>query len=146
VRAQQCAVTDKRGEVTLYQFRHYHGSNTIFGHVGDPLIAAGVKVPAVPLDELISDPVDVMKIDAEGSEPLIFDGMQELLRRSPQIRILMEFAPQMIQRTIDPLEFLRRIRGAGLRCQVVTHEGAVEAWPDERLLTPEIHTVFLSRN
>ncbi len=146
VRTQQCAAADKRGEVTLYQFRHYHGSNTILANVGDPLIAAEVKVPAIPLDELISDPVDVMKIDAEGSEPLIFDGMQELLRHSPQIRILMEFAPQMIQRTIDPREFLCRIRSAGLRCQVVTHQGTVEAWPDEKLLTPDIHTVLLSRD
>jgi FkbM family methyltransferase len=146
VHAHQCAAGDKRREVTLYQFRHNHGSNTLFADIADPQIAAGVNVPAVPLDELISEPVDVMKIDAEGSEPLIFDGMQELLRRSPQIRILMEFAPLFIQKTTDPLEFLCRIRGAGLRCQVVTHEGTVEAWPDERLLTPEIHTVFLSRN
>jgi FkbM family methyltransferase len=145
VRTHQCAAADKRGEATLYQFRHYHGNNTLFANVGDPLLAGGVKVPAVPLDELISDPVDVMKIDAEGSEPLIFDGMQELLRQSPQIRIVMEFAPRFIQKTIDPLEFLRRIRGAGLRCQAVTNQGTVEAWPDEKLLTDEIHTVLLSR-
>jgi hypothetical protein len=86
-----------------------------------------------------------MKIDAEGSEPLIFDGMQELLKRSPRIQILMEFAPQMIERTISPLDFLKRIREANLQCRVVTHDSTIVNWPDEKLLEPGIHTVLLSR-
>ncbi len=145
VRAHQCAVANKRGELTLYQYRNHPGGNNIFGNALDPRIVAGVKVPAIPLDELIPDSVDVMKIDAEGSEPLIFEGMQGLLQRSPQIRIIMEFAPQMIERTINPLEFLKRIRNANLQVQVVSHESTIETWRDEKLLEPDIHTVFLSR-
>jgi FkbM family methyltransferase len=145
VRAHQCAASDARGELTLYQFRNHHGSNNVFAEGGaDPRIVAGVKVPAIPLDELIPGPVDVMKIDAEGSEPLIFEGMRKLLERSPRIQILMEFAPQMIERTLPPLEFLKRIRDAKLQCQAVTHDSAIVNWPDEKLLEPGIHTVLLT--
>jgi hypothetical protein len=32
-----------------------------------------------------------------------------------------------------------------LNVKGVSYDGKVEAWPDERLLTPDIHTVCLSR-
>jgi FkbM family methyltransferase len=145
VQAHHCAAAKKRGEVTLYRYRNHHGSNNIFADSSDPRIVGKVSVPAIPLDELIPGPVDVMKIDAEGSEPLIFEGMQKLLQRSPNIHVLMEFAPNMIQRTINPLDFLNRIRSANLRCQVVNHDSVIETWPDEKFLEPTIHTVLLSR-
>jgi FkbM family methyltransferase len=144
VQAHQCAASGSRGELTLYQFRNHHGSNTVFDCQADPRVVHGVKVPAIPLDDLIAAPVDVMKIDAEGSEPLIFEGMQQLLRRSPRIQILMEFAPQMIERTIRPLEFLKRIRAAKMQCKVVTHDSTIVRWADEKLVEPGIHTVLLS--
>lgn len=144
VRAHQCAASATPGELTLYQFRNHHGSNNVFDCHADPRVVSSIKVPAVPLDHLIFEPVDVMKIDAEGSEPLIFEGMQQLLKRSPRIQILMEFAPQMIERTIPPLEFLKKIRDAGLQCKVVTHDSTVVSWSDEKMVEPGIHTVLLS--
>jgi len=145
VRTYPCAALDVRREVTLHQYRNHFGSNGIFSDPADPRIAHSVQVQGIPLDELITDTVDLMKIDAEGCEPLIFDGMQQLIRRSPNIQILMEFAPHMIRTTIDPAEFLNRIRHAGLRVQGVSYESKLETWPDERLLAPEIHTIHLSR-
>jgi len=144
VRAHQCAAANQRGELTLHQYRNHPGDNNIFGDPSEARIVAGVKVPAIPLDEIVLDPVDVMKIDAEGSEPLIFEGMQRLLQRSPQIRIIMEFAPHMIARAINPIEFLKRIRNANLQVQVVSHESTIETWSDEQLLEPGFHTVLLS--
>jgi FkbM family methyltransferase len=145
VKTIHCAALDTRREVTLRQFRNHYGSNSIFGDPADPRIANSVQVQGIPLDELITTPVDLVKIDAEGCEPLIFQGMQEVIRRSPKIQILMEFAPHMIQATVDPREFLNRIRRAGLKVQGVSYESKVENWPDERLLTPDIHTIFMSR-
>jgi FkbM family methyltransferase len=146
VKTYNCAALNVRREVTFHQYQNHFGSNGIFSDPADPRIASSVRVPGIPLDELITEPVDLMKIDAEGCEPLIFEGMQELIRRSPNLQILMEFAPHMIRATIDPMEFLNRIRRAGLTVKGVSYEGKVEAWPDERLLTPDIHTVYLSRN
>jgi FkbM family methyltransferase len=146
VKTYHCAALDSRRVVTLRQFRNHFGSNGIFSDPADPRISGSVQVQGIPLDELIETPVDLMKIDAEGSEPLIFDGMQNLIRRSPNIQILMEFAPHMIRPTIDPLQFLQKIRRAGLKVQSVSYEPKLETWPDERLLAPGIHTVHLSRS
>jgi FkbM family methyltransferase len=145
VKTYHYAAVDVRREVTLRQFRNHFGSNGIFSDPSDARIVQSVQVQGIPLDELIPPPVDLMKIDAEGCEPLIFAGMRELIRHSPNIQILMEFAPQMISATVDPLEFLKQIRSAGLSCRVVTHDSKLENWPDDRLLTPGIHTVYLSR-
>jgi FkbM family methyltransferase len=145
VRTHHCAALDSRREVTLRQFRNHFGSNGIFPDPKDPRIAGSVQVQGVPLDELVQTPVDLVKIDAEGSEPLIFEGMQQMIRRSPRIQILMEFCPEMIRATVDPLEFLGRIRRAGLRVQGVSTESKLEPWPDERFLQPGIQTVHLSR-
>ena len=145
VKTYNCAALNERREVTFHQYRNHFGSNGLFSDPADPRIASSIQVPGIPLDELISTPVDLMKIDAEGCEPLIFDGMQQILQRSPNIQILMEFAPHMIRATIDPLEFLNRIRRTGLIVKGVSYEGKAEAWSDEKLLTPDIHTVYLSR-
>lgn len=50
-------------------------------------------VPVVPLDEAVEGPVHFVKIDVEGAEELAWRGMQRLIGRSPQIRIVMEFNP-----------------------------------------------------
>jgi len=145
VKTYHVAALNARREVTLRQFRNHFGSNGIFGDPADPRIAGSVQVQGAPLDELIQAPVDLVKIDAEGCEPLIFDGMQEMIRRSPRIQVLMEFSPQMICATVDPREFLNRIRRAGLKVHGVSFESKLEAWPDERFLDPGIHTAHLSR-
>jgi len=145
VKTYNCAALNERREVTFHQYRNHFGSNGIFSDPADPRIASSVRVPGIPLDELITTSVDLMKIDAEGCEPLIFEGMQQLIQRSPNIQILMEFAPHMIRATTDPQEFLNRIRRVGLIVKGVSYEGKPEVWPDERLLTPDIHTIFLSR-
>jgi FkbM family methyltransferase len=145
VKTYRRAALNTRREVTLRQFRNHFGSNGIFCNPEDPRLTGSVQVQAVPLDELIETPVDLVKIDAEGSEPLIFDGMREMIRRSPGIQILMEFSPEMIRATVDPREFLGHMRRAGLRVQGVSVESKLEAWPDERFLEPGIHTAHLSR-
>jgi FkbM family methyltransferase len=145
VKTYNFAALNTRHEVTFHQYQNHFGSNGIFSDPADPRIIKSVQVPGMPLDEIITTPVDLMKIDAEGCEPLIFEGMQQLIQRSPNLQILMEFAPHMIRATIDPVEFLNRIRRAGLNVKGVSYDGKVETWPDERLLTSEIHTVCLSR-
>jgi FkbM family methyltransferase len=59
----------------------------------DPEQFESYTVPAAPLDTLIEGPVDFLKIDVEGAEELVWRGMQALIARSPNIRMLLEFNP-----------------------------------------------------
>ena len=115
IELHQSAVSDRAGKATLVVFKQDSGHNTLFDD-GAALDGGGgaerVEVPTVPLDEILrNEPrVDVVKIDAEGAEPLILRGMREIVARSPGIRILMEFAPVHLRRAgVDPLAFLDEI-------------------------------------
>ncbi len=47
-------------------------------------------VAILPLDDMV-DRADILKIDVEGAEEQVWAGMQRMLDRSPQARILLEF-------------------------------------------------------
>ena len=54
----------------------------------------------VALDDMFPDAattVDVIKIDVEGTETFAMRGMQRLLARSPRVRIMFEFAPELLR-------------------------------------------------
>jgi len=52
----------------------------------------GVEVRAAPLDELVPEgAVDVLKVDVEGAESLVFRGATAILERSPVLAAIVEF-------------------------------------------------------
>ncbi len=69
-----------------------------------------LKVQAVPLDALVQElalsRVDVVKMDCEGMEPAILEGMQQTIRANPGIRIIMEFTPFDYQDSAGFVEYL----------------------------------------
>jgi FkbM family methyltransferase len=64
------------------------------GHRSGARLAAdgGVEVDAARLDDLLPDlVVDVLKVDVEGAEPLVFRGAGGLIERSPRLVAVVEF-------------------------------------------------------
>jgi FkbM family methyltransferase len=61
-----------------------------------------IEVESISLDEQLIglNRLDFIKIDAEGSEPWIFEGMQETLRRFPAVKIIFEYADIAFEETI----------------------------------------------
>jgi len=113
VHLHQLAVTDRSGKARLSIFNNDSGHNTIFsnGKADDE-----IEVATTSLDEILAteERVDIVKIDAEGAEPLILRGMQQLIKRNPKIRILLEFAPvHLIRAGSSPLEFLAEFASFG---------------------------------
>lgn len=73
-----------------------------------------VKVPAVPVDELLSSPVDVVKIDAEGVDLEVLKGMARIVRENRNISIIVEWAPPLLVEVgKDPFELPNWLRDAG---------------------------------
>jgi len=52
--------------------------------------AEAIPVPMTTLDRLCADwsRLDLVKIDAEGAESLVWDGMQQMLKRFPRAVVL----------------------------------------------------------
>jgi FkbM family methyltransferase len=105
------AVSDHNGEAKFY-IRERHIGNSSFGRPTQDLLdslddsAREITVPTVTLDEFLTGEdrqIDFMKIDAEGSEPLVFRGMKQLLEENQRIRIVIEYSPhQMRGAGFDP--------------------------------------------
>ena len=107
------AVLDKKARVPLYLNEGFSGLNSIFSNPGS---ANSIYVEAMTLDEALGNigHIDIVKIDAEGAEPLILRGMAQILRTLPRLVIFIEFAPQHLQRAgISPAEFLESLYSAG---------------------------------
>ena len=129
VHCVQVAVTDRPGEWDLFFQLGLSGHSTLF-----PKRVAGelhAPVPSAPLDDLVpaGTRVDVVKIDAEGSEPLIWRGMSRIIQESPGIVLLMEFAPSHLLRAgVDPATFLAELDKSGFQLQrVEPYNGEVQS-------------------
>jgi FkbM family methyltransferase len=62
-----------------------------------------------PLDRLFPDPsfrVDTIKMDIEGHEGFALRGMRQVLARSPNVKIMLEYAPAWLARAGFPAEAL----------------------------------------
>lgn len=109
----QAAVADRKGLARLRVYPENSGHNTLFAGGDCP---AWVEVQTTTLDEALvcEARVDVVKIDAEGAEPLILHGMRRIFSDNLGIRVLMEFAPEHLKRAgFDPGAFLEEIQSMG---------------------------------
>lgn len=112
-RVINAAIMKDKGEVTLsVPHNMLGGASMMFAAGGEN--SEKLKVQGGPLDAYVNmKPVDVLKIDAEGAEPLIYAGGKSIITRDKDIVIFMEFASTMIRSTRDPQDFLSEIRADG---------------------------------
>lgn len=130
------AITDATGFAEL----HLGGSNT-----GDNRLHSGtpdrerVTVRTVALDDLeaLRPPLDVVKLDVQGSEEAAVRGMERLLEASPRVLVTLEFWPAGIRAAGgDPRGLLARYRelGFGIRVQHPDEPGVLD-WTGDEILS-----------
>jgi FkbM family methyltransferase len=81
-----------------------------------------VEVEMTAIDEFLPDSlaVDLAKIDVEGYEPFVIRGMQRTIRRSPNIRVFVEFIEEFLIHTVRAEQFAEEIYGLGLKiCRIL---------------------------
>lgn len=99
------ALSSYNGQAELHYPGNYFGNASIKYNFDDkPEYGADTSVPVQvqTLDSFNIETVDLIKIDAEGSEPDIIEGAQETLARNPHARICMEW---LLER-IDDVSFI----------------------------------------
>ena len=147
------AVTDAPGAVILHRLDQHQADSSLFDFSEDQLRSAGdrvtkVEVPSTSLDAFFdrNEPIDLIRIDVEGAEPLVFDGMRRILERNLRIKILLEFHPERIERSgRQPGKFLETIKAIGFRIQTVGSRGRLEQLPIDVLAARPLAELFLSR-
>jgi FkbM family methyltransferase len=120
--AVNALVGDRPGRGTLYYLPQFLGGATMtdLAHWGRE--RQSVECDVITIDEFLPDglAVDLVKIDVEGHEPYVLRGMQNTVRRSPSIRIFIEFVEAFLAHTVDAEQFAAEIHSWGLRiCRVL---------------------------
>jgi FkbM family methyltransferase len=124
-RVQQMALADKNGEATIHRAAHGPMSS-LYTLPDDCLTADAILVRTTTLDNcfLPGERVDLVKMDVEGAEPLVWRGMQRVLRENPDIEIILEWSSSHFRRTgEDPVAFMAEIRAAGFSPFVISDNG-----------------------
>jgi FkbM family methyltransferase len=109
----QVAVGAEAGAMQLEVDDDYPGGARVLMPALDQATHRLVDVDVVRIDEVVPAGLvaDLIKIDVEGFEPLVCQGMQGLLDRSPGAAVVCEISVAFWQRFGDPAELLRRCAG-----------------------------------
>lgn len=124
----RCGLGDRRDTLGFTVAQHNPGDSRV---VHDA--TANAIVPVVPGDELFPDArFDIVKIDVQGFERQVFLGMQGLLRRSRDVKVLVEFFPgAIIDGGSRPLDTLREYEAMGFTVRALVGDKLRELDFDE---------------
>jgi len=106
-----------------------------------------ITVPTITIDRICADwpRLDLVKVDAEGADALVWNGMQETLRRFPQAVVMLELH---LQRDLpQAMSLLHQIETASYRLMAIDYEGEIVETDRAAILgLPQEHwTLWLQR-
>jgi FkbM family methyltransferase len=105
-----------------------------------------IEVRAAPL-ELLAGPerIDVLKIDAEGAEPIILKAALPWLSTMEGLRMIVEYAPISFAAQMAAGDFLDMIERAGFRISVIDETGVPRQQSRDWLLNSTFSDLFLEK-
>ena len=128
------AASDRTGYLRLELNEANRGDHQVHAHGS---AESGQLVPAGRLDELLAGlAVDVVKIDTQGADHDVVEGLRGLFR--PGMSLLVEFwLDGMGSRGVDPLAVVERYAALGLRVELLTDDGPVATTPADAVRAAE---------
>jgi FkbM family methyltransferase len=143
--ATKMAVSDRTGSSELYLTALDSGRHSLFHHNLPEQGSAAVETTTLDffLESQGWPQIDLIKIDVEGAEATVLDGMTRLLERSTGLKMIVEFNPALLQSAgVVPLQFLERLSSEGWGVNLIDEaNGQTPLFPEEapaivdRLLT-----------
>jgi FkbM family methyltransferase len=113
------------------------GSSDSHGFYAHPNIEtlASVQVTQVKMDDITAGPVNVVKIDVEGAEIEVLEGMESILMKSHDLNLFVEWFPAgMINAGRDPSELPERLRKLNFKDVRVIDDRAQNILPLEETI------------
>ena len=132
------ALSNAAGTLTLYLDEGNKGKHsTVFDWKGE-----AIKVEALRLDDYLEnrfEKVDSVKIDVEGAEPMVLEGMWRTIESYPAIRLVVEFAPErVIAVGRQPKQYLEGFINKGFSIYNIDEA--------ERQVVPQVRLEFSQRS
>ena len=127
VTTHQSAALDQAGPVKFQFHPRYVGGGNVVVPGYEDSTNLHFDVQGVRLDDVLGaePPIDLVRMDAEGSEPLVLQGAEELMRRSPRMRIMMEFSAVMMRTRVDVPAFVAWLATFGFKAWRVVPPGSL---------------------
>lgn len=131
------AVSDKAEPITFVMRRRRSGSGHVLaggGDFGDETIR--VEAQGVRLDDAFpAGGIDLLRIDAEGFEPMILAGARNLIAASPNLKICMEWDLNMMRPRADVGAMIDELTAAGLSFWLIEYDSTLSPLSREDLLS-----------
>lgn len=135
----QKAVSNKVGSTTLFLTALDNGRHSTYQH-GLPE-TGNVAVETTTLDYFLEaegwPDIGLVKVDVEGAEMDVLAGMGQLLDKSPDLHMILEFSPSLlINAGTDPLQFLQELADRGFEVSCIAGPG--EPQPLQKVDRPSL--------
>jgi FkbM family methyltransferase len=147
VKLEKKAVIDRTGMVNFTKLSR-HGAASSVLEFPKSAEADIIEVKATSLDEYFKNSeikIDIMKIDAEGSEPHIFEGMKKLIHNNPDLTIICEFNPPLLSYTMDPSKFLEKLQSDGFILKYIDTDSIPKEASIDKLAKMGVIDLYLRR-
>jgi FkbM family methyltransferase len=133
---EEKAVSDKSGKRRFIVHAAYPTANTLAPESGK---SGSIEADTVALDDYfarVPGKIAFIKMDVEGAEYAVWEGMARLLKDNPRLVVMTEFYPAALRKSgAEPRDFLGRIAGDGfLISEVDEKEGKVVSRTPEELV------------
>lgn len=89
IKTFQTALSNKEGTANLY-LAEERGQHSLIGN------GKKIRVKTAKLDTILKGKVDLVKIDVEGGELLVLEGMKEIIKNNPDIIMTIDMHPTKI--------------------------------------------------
>lgn len=125
VKPYQLALSNKTGEETLYLSSYNKGDHRLYQP--ENANRKTVTINATTLDDFCHQQqlqkIDIIKIDVQGAEGLVLEGMKTVIRNNPKLTIFSEFFPRGIRATkVDPTDYLIALHQLGFKLNYINED------------------------
>ena len=129
IQPAETAVSDECGSTQLFLSAMDNGSHSIHDAAARG-VAATHLVATTTLDAFLEGEgwpnVDLVKIDVEGAETRVLDGMERFCERSPDFNLIIEYCPALIHATgAKPSDLLDQLASMNLNVLFVDEKNGV---------------------
>ncbi|MED4912160.1 FkbM family methyltransferase [Brevibacillus centrosporus] len=133
VHLHKVMLSNKIGEIEIPTNSEEGGAIITYHGVNELSKLTNVKVKqGILTDYLPSLKADVIKMDIDGSEPLIMHSLLQVIDNSKAMTIFMEYAPHL-WKGFDPLSIMNGFVDRGFKINILRYDGQIESVTPQQL-------------
>lgn len=145
--ATRAAVGAANGTLRLWLNPRHHGDHRI---ATDALAGETMEVPVVAIDSFVEresiHPVRFIKIDVQGYEPAVCEGMARTLAANPECAVSLEYMPAALrEQGYDPPKLVEWFESRGYVAHSMLHGGMLKAGVPKSLQEDEWVDLLFTR-